>query len=126
MKWQAKHTSLLVIAIGFAVFYLLFKIAWMLTPIGVCFIGFIIGPVGDFTHIIWMQLAKVLGYINSRILLFIIFFIILTPVAFLRKLFGKKQYRIKTRLIRIFKTETSITGQLICKIPGKGIIPKSV
>lgn len=91
MKWQAKHTSLLVIAIGFAVFYLLFKREWMLTPIGVCFIGFIIGPVGDFTHIIWMQLAKLLGYINSRVLLFLIFFIILSPIALIQKLFQAKK-----------------------------------
>ncbi len=91
MKWQAKHTSLLVIAIGFAVFYLLFKREWMLTPIGVCLIGFIIRPVGDFTHIIWMQLAKMLGYINSRILLSIIFFIILSPIALLMRLLGKGQ-----------------------------------
>ena len=90
MKWKAKHTSLLVIAIGFAIFYLLFKRAWMLTPIGVCVIGFIIGPVGDFTHIVWMQLAKVLGYINSRVLLFLLFFLILTPLAFMQKLFQSK------------------------------------
>ncbi|NCU05543.1 MAG: hypothetical protein GXC73_16345 [Chitinophagaceae bacterium] len=81
---------MLVIALGFALFYFVFKKEWLLTPIGVSFIGFIIGPVGDFTHIVWMQLAKLLGYVNSRILLFLIFFIILTPVAFLRKLFGKK------------------------------------
>jgi hypothetical protein len=92
MKWQAKHTSLLVIAIGFAIFYLIFRKEWMLTPIGVCFIGFLIGPVGDFTHIIWMQLAKLLGYINSRILLSVIFFLFLTPIALLMRLFGKTQF----------------------------------
>lgn len=91
MKWQPKHTSLLVIALGFAVFYFVFKKEWLLTPIGVSFIGFIIGPVGDFTHIIWMQLAKLLGYINSRILLFILFFLLLSPLALLRKLFQRKQ-----------------------------------
>ena len=90
MKWQAKHTSLLVIAIGFAVFYLLFRKEWMLTPLGVCFIGFLIGPVGDFTHIIWMQLAKVLGYINSRILISFIFFVFLTPIALLKRLLQKR------------------------------------
>ena len=91
MKWQAKHTSLVVIAVGFAVIYLIFRKEWMLTPIGACFIGFLIGPVGDFTHIIWMQLAKVLGYINSRIILSVLFFLLLSPLAFFRKLFQRKQ-----------------------------------
>jgi uncharacterized membrane protein len=92
MKWKAKHNSLLVIAIGFATFYFLFKKEWMLTPIGISFIGLIIGSIGDFIHIIWTQLAKLLGYINSRILLSVIFFIILTPIALLMRLFGKTQF----------------------------------
>jgi Saxitoxin biosynthesis operon protein SxtJ len=96
MKWQAKHTSLLVIAIGFGVFYFIFRKEWMLTPIGVCFIGFLIGPVGDFIHIIWMQLAKLLGYINSRILLSIIFFLLLTPIALLMRMLSKTQFVKKT------------------------------
>lgn len=91
MKWQAKHTSLVVIAAGFAVLYLIFRKEWLLTPVGVCFIGFILGPVGDFIHIIWMQLAKVLGYINSRIILSILFSLLLSPLALLRKLFQPKK-----------------------------------
>jgi len=96
MKWQAKHTSLIVIAIGFAVLYFIFRNVWLLTPVGICFIGFILGLVGDFIHMIWMQLAKVLGYINSRILLSVIFFVFLTPIALLMRLLGKTQFVKKT------------------------------
>ncbi|MBY0476382.1 MAG: hypothetical protein K2Q24_01960 [Chitinophagaceae bacterium] len=103
MKWQKKHSSLIVIAIGFGILYFFFRKEWMLTPIVLCFIGFLIEPVGNFTHIIWMQLAKMLGYINSRILLFIIFFIILTPIAFLRKLFGKKTIQDKNKITSYFQ-----------------------
>lgn len=103
MKWQAKHTSLLVIAIGFTVFYLFFRKEWMLTPIGVCFLGFLIGSVGDFTHIIWMQLAQLLGYINSRIFLSILFFLLLTPLALLRRLFQRKNK--SPELLKSFFTE---------------------
>lgn len=92
MKWKAKHTSLLVIALGFAVFFLLFKKEWILIPVGISTIGFIIGPVGEYIHLGWMLLAKVLGYINSRILLSIIFFVILTPIALLMRLLGKTQF----------------------------------
>jgi Saxitoxin biosynthesis operon protein SxtJ len=96
MKWQPKHTSLVVIAIGFAVLYFIFRKNWLLIPIAVCLIGFILGPVGDFIHFTWMQLAKLLGYINSRILLSVIFFVFLTPIALLMRLLGKTQFVKKT------------------------------
>jgi len=37
----------------------------------------------------WLKLSKLLGEINSKILLSIVFFIILTPVAFLYRIFNK-------------------------------------
>ena len=92
MKWKAKHSSLLVIALGFGVFFLLFRKDWMLLPVGISAIGFVIGPVGEYLHLGWMLLAKVLGYINSRILLSIVFFLILTPIALLMRLLGKTQF----------------------------------
>jgi ABC-type multidrug transport system fused ATPase/permease subunit len=94
MKWQPKHTSLAVIATGFALFYLLFHKNWMLVPVGIVCIGFIIAPLGKYIHLAWMMLAKVLGWINSRILLTILFFVILTPVALLARLFGKTSIKL--------------------------------
>lgn len=91
-KWHAKHSSLLVIVVGFTVFYLIFDKQWMLIPIAICFIGFLIDRVGEFIHLLWMMLAKILGYINSRILLTIIFFVILTPIALLMRLLGKTTF----------------------------------
>ncbi len=51
-------------------------------------------------HHYWMSLALFLGSIISRFFLSILFFIILTPIALLAKVFGKKfffQYRDVTR-----------------------------
>jgi hypothetical protein len=92
MNWQPKHTSLVVIAVGFALFYFIFKKEWMLVPIGMSFVGFLIAPMGEFLHLSWMMLAKVLGYINSRILLSVIFFVFLTPIAVLMRLLGKSSF----------------------------------
>jgi len=94
MKWQTKHTSLAVIAIGFAVLYFFFRKEWMLVPIGMVLIGFIIGPVGEYIHLTWMMIAKVLGYINSRILLTVSFFLILTPVALMARMLRKTSFRL--------------------------------
>ncbi len=51
---------------------------------------------------VWMALAYILGWVNSRIILGIIFFTILQPIALIMKLFGydplrkKLQYDKKT------------------------------
>lgn len=43
----------------------------------------------------WVKFGMVLGYINIRIILSILFFIIVTPVGLLRRLAGKDSLRIR-------------------------------
>jgi len=43
----------------------------------------------------WVKFGMVLGYMNIRIILSILFFIIVTPVGLLRKLAGKDSLRIR-------------------------------
>lgn len=64
----------------------------MLVPIGMVIIGFLIGPLGEYIHLTWMMIGKVLGYINSHVLLSITFFILLTPIALLMRLLGKGNF----------------------------------
>ena len=45
---------------------------------------------------LWWRLAHVLGWINSRILMTVIFFLILTPVGVIRRLGGADSLRLKT------------------------------
>jgi len=42
---------------------------------------------------IWWRFATVLGWINSRILLTVVFFAVLTPFGFLLRLFGRDPLR---------------------------------
>ncbi len=101
MKWQPKHSSLVVIAIGFGVLYFNFHKLWMLVPVGVSLIGFFINPIGEIVHKGWMLIAKVLGFINSRILLTLLFYVLLTPLALVFRLFNK------ARLKHTLKNNTS-------------------
>lgn len=39
-------------------------------------------------YIFWMRLAFVLGWINTRIILFIIFYLIFTPIGIVLRIFG--------------------------------------
>lgn len=53
------------------------------------FLGFLIPQLLKPIHLLWMGLALVLGFFMSRLLLTILFFLILTPIGFIMRLFGK-------------------------------------
>ena len=42
-----------------------------------------------YVHRIWMKIGHVLGYINTRILLAVIFYGLITPMGVIMRLFGK-------------------------------------
>ena len=60
--------------------------------IWVGFLGLIFGLISPsllkFPYKAWMKLGYLLGWVNSRIILGIIFFIILLPIAIVMRLFG--------------------------------------
>jgi len=57
----------------------------------------------DIVEKLWFQLAKILSKIIPSVLLGIIFFILLTPVSFLSKLFNAKtEYRSKNNADSVF------------------------
>lgn len=93
MNWQTRHTSLLVIITGFCLFYFLFRATWLLVPAAIAVPGFFHAGYGEFIHRGWMKLAMLLGWINSRILLTVLFFLVLTPVALVARLLGKTSIR---------------------------------
>ena len=96
MKLKKEIISLLIIIAGF--FIISFFIKNYLPVIivsALCLPGFFYFTWAKIIHLGWMALANGLGWINSRILLFIIFYFILTPIAFFARLAGKSGF-IKT------------------------------
>ncbi len=88
--------SILVIVLGFSVLSLIFKLPWLLY--GGLGLGILSLMSGWFESIIlegWFGLAHVLGWINTRILLGIIFYIFLTPIALLYRLFSGDPMKLK-------------------------------
>ncbi len=53
-------------------------------------LSFIALPALRSFHKLWMMLALVLGFIMSRIILTLLFYIILTPIALIARISGKK------------------------------------
>lgn len=66
------------------------------------FAAFAVGVAGLFIpvaakaiHWAWMKLAHGLGFISSKVLLSVVFFLILTPLAFFAKRSGKSSVKLK-------------------------------
>lgn len=87
---RAKITeTLLAIATGFVVLHLFLHREWMVIAAAVAgMIGLLFPWLGGWITIGWTKLAQGLGWINGRVLLSAVFFLVLTPIAMLRKLGG--------------------------------------
>ncbi len=44
-------------------------------------------------HVLWMKLAALLGYVNSRVLLSLMFYLVFTPYGLVMRLFGRDPLR---------------------------------
>lgn len=91
MKTKKEYEAILVIALGFTLLYFWLDWEYLLYLAGVVLIpGFSSKWVR--VHIVrsWFGLARVLGAINSRILLALVYYLLLTPLAWMKKLFARK------------------------------------
>jgi hypothetical protein len=92
MSESEKTKAQLVIVTGLVVLYFIFKSRYPWLLIGAAGVGVLsiaIPAAGDLIVKGWYKIAEILGAINGRILLSIVFFVVLLPVALLAKL-GKK------------------------------------
>ena len=101
MKIDAKKRleAILGIASGLLFFYWRTDNKWFFYGAAIILLlGLFIRPASQAIAWLWWKLAEGLGWINSRILLSVVFFLFLTPIALLRRLVGKsgiqrKQYK---------------------------------
>ena len=88
---QSNLKSILVITIGFTILGFFISSDWpfyVVVTVGLAAI--ISARAAAFINKIWFGLAKVLGYINARILLTLIYYLFLFPLALISKLSGKR------------------------------------
>lgn len=95
---QQDRTSELVIVTGFMALSYLFNIP-VLGQLALV-LGFIF-LISDFLSKgilwLWWKLAHILGWINTRILLSVVFYVILLPMAMLSRIFTRDPLKIKWR-----------------------------
>lgn len=103
MQNQDRFKTILVIVIGFtALGWILrsrFQVETYLDKI-----AFVIGLVSIFIPVaaraiewLWLKFALALGWVNSRILLTIVYFVFLMPIALLSRLFTKDPLMLKAK-----------------------------
>ena len=96
MTEAEKIKAQLVIVTGLVVLYFIFKSPYFLyvaAVVGILSIAFPV--VGDFIVKIWYKIAEGLGWVNSRVILSVLFFVFLWPFATLSKLTNKNQLQTK-------------------------------
>jgi len=83
--------TVLVISVGFSIMYVLFDYKWSLnTAIIIGVLGIISNNISNAIDYLWLKLAKVLSFIVPNILLSLVFYLILFPIATLSRIFGNK------------------------------------
>ncbi|MBN8577722.1 MAG: hypothetical protein J0L66_12325 [Cytophagales bacterium] len=98
MRDQDRYKTILVIVTGLLVIATYLKIEWLSkTAILIGIITIFIPIAAKGIEWVWLKLAHVLGWINSKILLSIIFFLFLLPIAILSRLFTKDPLKLKGR-----------------------------
>src|ERR1035437_7355787 len=84
-------SSILVIVTGFVLLGLLLKKAsliWAGARVGV--LSLASETIQGWIIYLWFRLAHILGWINSRILLTVVFYLFLTPLSFFKKVFSSE------------------------------------
>lgn len=82
--------SVLVITIGFTVLYLFFHAQWMaVMAVAVAVAGLFVPALARMITTAWLGLAHALGRVNAFVLLSLVFFLIVTPLAWVRRVLGR-------------------------------------
>lgn len=102
---KQKIEALLVIVLGFGILYLIFDRLWLLqVGLGIGVLSLMFPFVKEGVLWLWFKIAEVLGWVNTRILLSLVFFVILLPVARLSRLFTNDKLQLKSSESSVYKT----------------------
>lgn len=98
MSREKNLETCLVIATGLLLFWFIYEVKVLLIiafVIGI--IGVFINPLAKWVNWFWYKLADVLGMIVPKILLTLVFFVFLFPVALIYRMFNKDTLQLQKR-----------------------------
>lgn len=83
--------TVLTITVGFLIVYLFTGWSWaIITSVVVGLIGLFSAKLSEWINILWMKLTLILSFIVPNIILAIIYYLILVPVALFSRIFKKE------------------------------------
>jgi hypothetical protein len=100
---QDRFKTILVIVIGFTAIGWFIKHRWGVETyldeiaFGIGLVSIFIPVAAKWIEWAWLKFAMALGWVNSRILLSIIYFVFLLPIAWLSRLFTKDPLMLKAK-----------------------------
>ncbi len=90
MKNQNSAQTILAIVVGLIAFSLLFHVQILAqAAFGIGLLALLSDRFAALVSKLWLRLAELLGRVNGNVLLTLIFFVFLTPIAFLMRLIQK-------------------------------------
>jgi hypothetical protein len=82
--------TILVVSTALLLFFLIFDIYWLLyTAFALSVLGLISRTFAKWFNRAWLGLSEALGFVMSRVILTLLYFLILTPVALLYRRFNR-------------------------------------
>ena len=86
-KRKTAETFLIFVGVFVLIFLFEKKIVFLYISLSSVLIYFLIPSLAEKISILWLKFGRTLGEINTKIILFLVFYLILTPLAIIRKIF---------------------------------------
>ena len=104
MKNQKSLETVLVLVLAQIIIFLFTRhLLWLYTGVALGVLGLFIPFLVDKIHYAWMKLAHLLGYIMSRVILTLIFFLVLLPLTLLSRFSSRNAMELKRKRTSTFK-----------------------
>jgi hypothetical protein len=96
MERSKRIKTLIVLIAGLLVFYFIFKSTiLLLVALSIALITITSDFLSEKIAWAWLKLANILGWINGKILLSIVYLFVLTPIALVYRILGKNNLKLK-------------------------------
>ncbi len=86
---KIKESLLAIVLVGVLLYFIFRRIEVLYVVFAIGILGLASAGFAGFVHKWFGKLTGIIGYINNAILLSLIYWVVLTPIAFLMRLFGK-------------------------------------
>lgn len=97
MKLSKEDWSIIAIVAGFAIIALITRNYFFLIVCGIAIISFPFPVLKKTVHKTWVKVGEIVGWLMHRIILSILFYLILTPIALLKKIMGNDSLQISRK-----------------------------